>query len=500
MPRRTSNIIAGIMATISFLALLLYLQESRLRPAMGLPLFVAIVVATNALIFGLAWAIAKNTLYGVLRGWLGSGKVTVSRRMYESYRFVDLYHALTRLRSSCVASEFLEAYGDLYSTSLSNLINSGNLATVKSCVRARISVGFEKDDFFPSNSFWMFQRTPTSPRAVMQLTMTASEYTGQCCIELACKSDDEATAIFEHLEMESKLNSIYRGQQLEIRPSSEPADDFSSIAQARGVKIMFRKFRDVSDDQIVLDNHVLSILKRNVIDFHKNREKLGRLGVPRKRALLFHGPPGTGKTFTCQYLRSRLAGVTVFVVSGESLNCVESVCNLARVYQPSLVILEDVDLVFSSREINLYSSALGDFMDQLDGFHPADDIMFILTTNAIDRMEQAIKDRPGRINQCVYFGPPEPELRHRYLNNYLRDYRVNGIDLDHLVKQTNEATQAFLKEYVHRAVQIASESLPNDVNEVTLDTKHFDSAYEELTWGGDKAGQTIMGFHKESTR
>ena len=49
------------------------------------------------------------------------------------------------------------------------------------------------------------------------------------------------------------------------------------------------------------------------------------------------------------------------------------------------VILEDVDLVFNTREINPYGTALGDLMDQLDGFTPDEEVIFVLTTNAIAR-------------------------------------------------------------------------------------------------------------------
>ena len=92
-------------------------------------------------------------------------------------------------------------------------------------------------------------------------------------------------------------------------------------------------------------------------------------------------------------------------------------------------ILEDIDLVFTAREINLYSTALGDFMDQLDGFKADDEVIFLLTTNAIDRLEKALKDRPGRVNQCVYFGPPTDQLRHEYLTLYLQSLDAEDVDM-----------------------------------------------------------------------
>lgn len=148
---------------------------------------------------------------------------------------------------------------------------------------------------------------------------------------------------------------------------------------------------------------------------------------------------------------------TAFVVAGQSLHHVKSVCGLAKLYSPSLVILEDVDLVFTEREINPHVSALGDLMDEMDGFRPDEAVSFILTTNAIDRVERAIKDRPGRIGQCVYFGPPDAELRRRYLVQYLQPFDAAAVDPAKLAADAWGCSQAFLKEWIARAALFALE-------------------------------------------
>ena len=112
--------------------------------------------------------------------------------------------------------------------------------------------------------------------------------------------------------------------------------------------------------------------------------------------------------------------------------------------------------------------------------------------------EEAIRDRPGRINQCLYFGLPGPELRRRYLLQYLRPYDISAVDMEHVVRQTDQASQAFLKEYVLRAVQIAAEDTgfqPRSPH--VLQTTHFDAAFDELTGHGDPHGHSIMGFRGE---
>ena len=167
-------------------------------------------------------------------------------------------------------------------------------------------------------------------------------------------------------------------------------------------------------------------------------------------------------------------------------------------FQPSLLILEDVDLVFASREINLYSSVLGELLDQMDGLRPYEDVGFILTTNAIDRMEAAIRDRPGRISQCIHFGAPTATLRKRYLLRYLRDYAAQKLDLDQLVTESSGATQAFLKEWVHRSVQIALERLGDENQELELRNDDFSRAMEEMKKFSEGSTGRIIGFHAPS--
>jgi ATP-dependent 26S proteasome regulatory subunit len=109
-----------------------------------------------------------------------------------------------------------------------------------------------------------------------------------------------------------------------------------------------------------------------------------------------------------------------------------SICNIARMLQQAMIMLEDVDLVFVAREESMYGAALGKLIEQLDGFNPTDRVTFIMTTNAIDRVERAIRDRPGRVSQCLYFGPLTPPRR-RYRTTLLERHDCDGLDLDRII-------------------------------------------------------------------
>ena len=262
--------------------------------------------------------------------------------------------------------------------------------------------------------------------------------------------------------------------------------------------MLFKRFDPIAEDDIVIDDDVREILIRNVVDLHRRRDILKKNRVPIRRGVLLYGPPGTGKTYAARYVFAKLPEVTRIAVAGTALTQVSQVFSLARLYQPSLVLFEDVDLVFASREINLYSSVLGELLDQMDGLRPYEDIGFLLTTNSIERMEAAIKDRPGRVGQCIYFGPPKAVLRKRYLKHYLEGYQATEVDFDALVEMSEDATQAFLKEWVHRAVQIATERLKGDDGEAQLKTADFRAAVDEMRKFSEGSTGQIIGFVRSS--
>lgn len=94
----------------------------------------------------------------------------------------------------------------------------------------------------------------------------------------------------------------------------------------------------------------VQMLERNVVRFVKQRSRLAQLGMPTKKGLLFYGPPGTGKTHTIHYLIGRLVGHTTFLVTAEQVGALSDYMTLARLMQPSIVIIEDADLIGRERD------------------------------------------------------------------------------------------------------------------------------------------------------
>jgi hypothetical protein len=137
----------------------------------------------------------------------------------------------------------------------------------------------------------------------------------------------------ELAELRSTLN-VYRGQLLEM--------------QGDGT-IEFPVLPATAREDVVLPDRVLRRVERHTVDIAARRAELRAAGQHLKRGLLLYGPPGTGKTHTTRYLVQRLAGTTVFLLSGRALPLIGMVTELARELQPSAVVLEDVDLVAEDR-------------------------------------------------------------------------------------------------------------------------------------------------------
>jgi len=410
-----------------------------------------------------------------------------------AYRFVDLFNAIGTYLGDRPGMVVIETEQQ---ESLNKLIHDRPAQwtdrTVRRSTKVAWQAGPNEKTYLPLDCFWICPSRLPENCFVVRLKL--EEYTQKSRIEVACQDTDAGKDALERIIALSQQNSIYRNHTLQLVYEAGKKDEYGDIEKAEQFYVMFSAIEPVTDEDIVLADENLKVLQRNVIDLHSRRDVLQANGVPARRGILLHGPPGTGKTFACRYLCHKLKGVTRLFVTGTSLLNVNAVFSFARLLQPSVVFFEDVDLIFASREINLYSTALGDLLDQMDGLRSHENISVVFTTNAIDRLEAAIKDRPGRISQCVYMGAPAAAQRRLFLQHQLRKHDAAKVDLERLVTETDGATQAFLKEWVHRAVQIACERLQSADQRAELGDADFAAALEEMRRFLDGSDGKIIGF------
>jgi cell division protease FtsH len=197
-----------------------------------------------------------------------------------------------------------------------------------------------------------------------------------------------------------------------------------------------------------------------VIGPTRHREALLQSGRHLSRGILLWGPPGTGKTLMVRYLASVLTDATVIILSGSTLGFVGAFAGLAKRLAPSLVVLEDVDLVAQERTFGPFGSSpvLFELMNEMDGMGEDADVAWVLTTNRPDALEPALAARPGRIDLAVELPLPDDEARRKLLALYARGLDLELTDEQAVVDRTSGVPASFIKEVLRKAALAAAEA------------------------------------------
>jgi ATP-dependent 26S proteasome regulatory subunit len=246
----------------------------------------------------------------------------------------------------------------------------------------------------------------------------------------------------------------------------------------------------------VLPAKTLTLLDRNVIQFVKRREKLSALGQATKKGLLFYGPPGTGKSHTIQYLAGALEGHTMLLVTAEQVGLLGEYMALARLLQPSVVVIEDVDLIARDRETMhgpCEEALLNKLLNEMDGLKERADILFILTTNRPEALEAALASRPGRVDQAIEFPLPDEAGREKLVRLYASGAMVSDELVGMIVKRTEKVSAAFIKELMRRSVQF---QLERD-GDGGIEARDVENALDEMLFAGGSLNVRLLGGNIE---
>jgi ATPase family associated with various cellular activities (AAA) len=296
---------------------------------------------------------------------------------------------------------------------------------------------------------------------------------GRILVEVMARTPQLGEEFVADLKRLMDERNVFRGRVISLSAREDMPGSALGVA--------FHEIPSIAREDIVLPDGVLERIERNTITFAEKAEALLRAGRHLRRGLLLHGPPGTGKTLTARYLTSRLAGRTVILLSGAGYGLVSASCGLARKLQPSMVILEDVDLVAQRRTMMGMgeTSILFELLNEMDGLDPDADVVFLLTTNRADLLEPALAARPGRIDLAVELPLPDSIGRRRLIEMYCRGLQVEVTDPDEVVRRTKGGSPAFIRELVRKAALAAAEQEVEIVQDA-----HFAAALSELETGG----------------
>ena len=175
-------------------------------------------------------------------------------------------------------------------------------------------------------------------------------------------------------------------------------------------------------ESVVLEPGEKEHLIEDVKNFRASKQRYARLGIPYHRGYLLYGPPGTGKTSLVSALAAHF-GLSIYVISLTDFTDRSLMSSVNQVPANSVLLFEDIDCAKSGKAREPAASeanggmqtqaekanaptngvTLSGLLNVLDGFYAPANVLFVMTTNHIEVLDEALL-RPGRIDYRLYLG------------------------------------------------------------------------------------------------
>jgi hypothetical protein len=295
---------------------------------------------------------------------------------------------------------------------------------------------------------------------------------------LACATDTAASFLAE-FRRRMQRHSILKGQVISLVMGEYGAS-------AAGVTFHARP--DLAASEVILPDGLLQKVSDHALGIAEHRDTLNRYGQHLKRGILLYGRPGTGKTHTVRYLLSRGQGATAILLSGGSLARISEAATMARALQPSIVVLEDCDLIAEDRSFGHGPQPLlFEVLDAMDGLASDADVAFVLTTNRVDMLERALAQRPGRVDLAVEIPLPAQPQRVALLKLYSRGIPFSAAALEEAAARTEGTTASLARELIRRAVVAAA------LAGVPVADGHLQTSVGQLMADGEALTRSLLG-------
>jgi hypothetical protein len=310
-----------------------------------------------------------------------------------------------------------------------------------------IPIGFVKGKLVRHTVPWGDMVLPGLREATLSISSFMDRVKGELgFLNARCRRGDKpiVDGFFRVVEQHLETNSIYRGHAVFGNM------DYFDVDQ-------------VDPGRFVYDTDVWAQVETNILSPMRHAQVLESYGLSPKRVVLLEGPFGTGKSALGRTAAKVAAsnGWTA-LLARPSEDDPFAMLQTARLYQPAMVFVEDVDVISNTQDPAYVSKLL----DQFDGFGNKDvQMLLVLTTNHADRIHKGML-RPGRLDTVIHIGnmdrPGVEQLCHIIVGDKLEPDN----DYDRVFEATKGFTPAFVKEAIERAMRytIARTGAPGTIN------------------------------------
>lgn len=244
------------------------------------------------------------------------------------------------------------------------------------------------------------------------------------------------TGLFNLIEQELRTNSIYRGK------SFRGTDNPSFIEAVDNPDIVY-----TAEVEAGMTQTVWGVIEHADLFKQDNRRV-------NKRTLLF-GPYGTGKSEagrkTAKVANDNGWTFIQFHSGKSTLDDLERTIATARLYQPSVVFIEDID-VYASNPGENYQSRLSNLFDGINS--KRDQVMIVMTSNRAASFSKGMM-RAGRVDRMIEVGPLDREATERLIRGVIGEHRLGEVDYDEVWAALEGFEPAFVRQTFDQAAEAA---------------------------------------------
>lgn len=226
----------------------------------------------------------------------------------------------------------------------------------------------------------------------------------------------------------------------------------------------------------------------NYLKDPKIRERYIQFNVQLPKGIMFHGPPGTGKTMLARAMADEANIPFIYVKISDILSkwVGESESKIAALFKEAkemaaknpkktaILFFDELDAIGNSRKADSHSweiSKLNALLAEIDGFDPSTGLIIIGATNRPDFLDEALT-RPGRFDTKIKIDLPSPEKQKDILKLYL-----NKTKYEHA--QNPEGTvsliETVLAKFKQSTLTVSPALLKNIIDEAARRTVETDS-------------------------